>query len=71
MRYNEREVGVLHLRENRKRFWSSSRNYYAVLVRDPALSTLVPLLLTDSEVLRAIRRANRNPEDVATLQAKP
>lgn len=57
---------VIHCSEmvrNQGRRFGSAQGYYPALLRGPA-SEDMPLLFTQDEINRALRRAAANPEDV-------
>lgn len=55
---------------NRGRRFGSAQGYYPALLRGPA-SQDMPLLFTQDEINRALRRAASNPEDVPMVKKRP
>lgn len=68
MIFNRALIGVIRFIPNKKRHHFGSRHYFGVLVEDQG--TLVPLLLTHRQMMTAMKRAKKNPEDLEFLSAK-
>lgn len=60
---NAKRIGDLQYVDNTEKHWAANKNYNFIRVQLENGEEIC-LLLTDNEVLRAKKRAEKNPEDL-------
>lgn len=66
MKIKAKRIGDLQKVDNKEQHWAANAKYNFIRVQTPEGKEL-PLLFTDKEIARALVRAQRNPEDLPTV----